>query len=113
MQFSTDQRHAATLDFLAEVRDYLVRWPPHPMNREMIQRIEAHLAEPTHKLIRSQSYTRSGGAYTPMGMCIVRVSVTGTLATVSLPTGTDAAPDNILLRALKRGQDVALKVNKI
>lgn len=111
MQFSTDQRHAATLDFLAEVRDYLGRWPPHPMNREMIQRIEAHLAEPTHKLVRLQSYTRSGGAYTPMGMCIVRVSVTGAVATVSLPTGTDAAPDNILLRALKRGQEVDLKVN--
>ena len=44
MQFSTDERHAAKLDFLAGVRDYIASWPAHPMNRDMIQRIEAHRA---------------------------------------------------------------------
>ncbi|RUR71938.1 hypothetical protein EJP67_33315 [Variovorax guangxiensis] len=111
MQFSTDQQHAATLHFLAEVRDYLARWPPHPMNREMIQRIEAHLAEPTRKLVRQQSYTRSGGAYTPMGMGIVQVSVTGELATVSLLPDAVSAPEKIILRALRRSQEVILKVD--
>ena len=40
MEFSTDQRHAETLAFLREVRDYLAAWPPHPANRAFLARIE-------------------------------------------------------------------------
>lgn len=50
MEFSTDQRHAETLDFLREVRDYLAAWPPHPANRAFLARIDEHLAEPMHRI---------------------------------------------------------------
>lgn len=109
MQFSTDQRHKESLDLLAEVRDFLTRWPPHPMMRPVIEKISAHLADPTLNLVRSHAYAQSGGAYTPVGLCIVRVSVANAIATVSLPPGSDAASESVILDALRNGQDVILK----
>ena len=106
MQFSTDQRHAATLDFLAEVRDYIASWPAHPMNREMIQRIEAHLAEPAHHLVRQGSYSRSGATFTSAGLCILKAVVQGNTVTVGLPSKSEHMPEDHLLHKLRRGVSI-------
>ena len=109
MQFSTDQRYAATLAFLADVRDYIARWPAHPMNREMIQRIDAHLAEPTHHLVRTALYARSGGTFTPAGLCVLRATIKGDVLTVSASPKSECVAENILLRRLRRGAVITMK----
>ncbi|WP_157463055.1 hypothetical protein [Curvibacter gracilis] len=109
MQFSTDERHAATLDFLAGVRDYIASWPAHPMNRDMIQRIEAHLAEPAHHLARHAVQTRSGGAYTPAGLPVLTVTAEGDTVTITAPPEGKGVPDELLLRRLRRGECITLR----
>lgn len=109
--FSTDERHAATLDFLAEVRDYLRRWPPHALNREMLKRIDAHLAEPTHKLALSHHAKRSGAAWTPVGLCLVNLSLEGDVVTLKMPAKA-AAQESAVIAALKKGVSVQLQLDK-
>lgn len=109
MQFTTDQRHSSTLDFLAEVRDYIARWPAHPMNREMIQRIEAHLAEPVHNLVRQGLYSRSGAVFTPAGLCVLKATIQGDALTVTAPPRTKGVPEDILLLRLRRGEAITMQ----
>ena len=72
MQFSNDQRHAETLAFLTEVREYLARCPPHALNLQMLKRIDTHLAEPIHRLVQRHSVSCSGAAYKAAGQCLLR-----------------------------------------
>lgn len=109
MQFSTDERHGATLDFLAGVRDYIARLPAHPMNRDMIQRIEAHLAEPVHHLTRHAVKTRSGGAYSPAGLPVLTVTAEGDTVTITAPPEGKGIPGEDLLRRLRRGVSIPLR----
>ena len=108
MQFSTDQRHAATLEFLAEVRDYIASWPAHPMNRQIIQRIEAHLTEPVHHLVSQGIYSRSGTTYTPAGLFVLKAVVQGDTVTVSLPPKVEHTPADHLLHKLRRGVTITM-----
>lgn len=109
MQFSTDERHGATLDFLAGVRDYIARLPAHPMNRDMIQRIEAHLAEPVNHLTRHAVKTRSGGAYTPAGLPVLTVTAEGDIVTITAPPEGKGIPGEDLLRRLRRSLCIGLR----
>ena len=77
MQLSTDERHAETLAFLAHVRDYLASWPAHPMNRGMLAKIDAHLENPLHRLVRDGQKTRSGANFTPAGVEVLRATLEG------------------------------------
>lgn len=106
---SENDSHAATLDFLAGVRDYIASWPAHPMNRDMIQRIEAHLAEPAHHLARHAVQTRSGGAYTPAGLPVLTVTAEGDTVTITAPPEGKGVPDELLLRRLRRGECITLR----
>lgn len=99
MEFSTDQRHAETLDFLREVRDYLAAWPPHPANRAFLARIDEHLAEPMHRLIASAQHEREAGAYSPAGKCVLQVHLQANVVTVSLPEPTQSADDEKVIAA--------------
>lgn len=109
--FSTDERHAATLQFLSDVADYLRRWPPHALNREMLKRIEDHLAEPTHKLALSHRATRSGAAWTPVGLCLVNLRLEGDVVTLKTPAKA-AAQESAVVAALKQGLSVQLQLDK-
>lgn len=109
MQFTTDERHSSTLDFLAEVRDYLARWPAHPVNRQMLAQIDAHLAEPTHDLIRQASQEREGTAFTPGGLCIIRAVHHGDTLNLSVPRKPKAAGDATIIKALNHGLTLTLK----
>ena len=73
MQFSNDERHAETFSFLTEVRDYIARWPAHPMNREMLDKIEAHLDDPLRRLVKKGTKSRSGANFTSSGREVLRV----------------------------------------
>lgn len=108
MQFSTDERHAATLDFLAGVRDYIARLPAHPMNRDMIRRIEAHLEEPVNHLARHAIKKRSGGNYTPAGLPVLTATAEGDTVTITAPPEGKGVPDELLLRRLRRGERITL-----
>lgn len=108
MQFSNDHRHATTLEFLVEVRDYIDSWPAHPINRQMLQRIEAHLAEPMHRLIAHGRHTRSGSTYSPAGLCVLKATLLNDIVTVIAPPPPDGVPESLLVRRLRRGERVAL-----
>ena len=108
MQFSDDQRHGATLEFLAEVRGYLASWPAHPMNRQMIERIDAHLSDPVHQLAQQSVSRRSGAAFTPVGLCLMRAGLHGDALTLSLPSKPKAAADAVIVGALTRGLAINL-----
>ena len=109
MQFSTDARHAATLEFLAEVRDYLARLPVHPMNRRMLEKIEAHLHEPVHNLIQSGIKPRSGMSCTAAGTVSIAATLEGDRLTVTTPAKGKGLPDDLLLKRLREGISLNLK----
>ena len=109
MEFSTDQRHAETLDFLREVRDYLAAWPPHPANREFLARIEAHLPQPMHRVIAHAQHKREAAAYSPAGKCVLQVHLQANVVTVSLPEKSKAVDDETVIKALNQGIELTLK----
>ena len=111
MEFSSDERHAETLAFLAQVRDYLARWPPHPMNREMLKKIDAHLEQPGHRLVARAETVRAGGSYTAVGQCLLEAELKGDELVVRLPRKPSTAPDEMVLAALKdEGVGISLKL---
>lgn len=77
MDFSTDDKHLATLDVLREARDYLARLPPHPMTRDMIAKIDAHMTEPTQRVLLKCERVFSGTYYTPAGIPIISAELIG------------------------------------
>jgi len=112
MQFSIDERHTATLDLLSEVRDYIASLPRHPMNREMIERIEAHLSNPVNEIARHVSTKRTGATYTPAGLHILTVTAEGDTVTVTASPKGKGAPDELLIKRLRRGERITLHPNK-
>jgi hypothetical protein len=74
----------------------------------MLKRIDTRLAEPTHRLVQRHSVSYSGAAYTAAGQCLLRATLQGDTVTVLWPTGRDAAPDKLILGALKNGQGIGL-----
>ena len=110
MQFSSDERHAETLAFLRQVRDYIARWPPHPVNRDMLAKIDAHLGEPVHRLAEQAKTLRTGGAYTVVGLCLLQAELHGDELVVRLPDKPSAAPDDMVVAALKNGIEITMGV---
>ena len=81
-QVSILEQHAATLDLLEEVRDYLMRLPVAPATRDVCRRIDAHIAAPDQAVAR-EAVSRAlrernklvGGLYTPAGVVLVEAEV--------------------------------------
>lgn len=111
MQFSNDERHSETLAFLAEVRDYIARWPAIPLNREMLVKIGEHLNNPLHRLICEGEKTRSGGNYTPAGQAVIEVKLNGDKLTIKVPPRGRSVDDWIVLERLRNGETVILKLD--
>ena len=109
MQFSTDERHAETLAFLAHVRDYLARWPAHPMSRDMLAKIDAHLENPLSRLVLDGQKTRSGANFTPAGVEVLRATLEGDRLTITAPAKGKGLADAQLLARLRRGEPFTLK----
>jgi hypothetical protein len=109
MQFSNDQRHAETLDFLAEVRDYIARWPAHPVNRDMLAKIDAHLDDPLRRLVKDGAKTRSGANFTPVGREVLRATLQGDRLTITAPAKGKGVSDLLILRRLRAGESLTLK----
>lgn len=109
MQFSTDERHAQTLAMLAEVRDYIASWPSHPMNRDMLARIDAHVDDPVHQLVLKSDVERTGASFTPGGLCLIRASLKGHTVNVSIPAKPKCADDAAIIKALHHGISLELK----
>ena len=109
MQFSNDERHAETLAFLAHVRDYLACWPAHPMNRDMLAKIDAHLENPLRRLVLDGQKTRSGANFTPAGVEVLRATLEGDRLTITAPAKGKGLADAQLLARLRRGEPFTLK----
>jgi len=109
MQFSNDERHAETLALLAEVRDYIASWPPHPMNRDLIAKINGHIDAPLNGLVRRSLTARSAVSYTPFGLEIIRATLEGDKLTVTAPAQGRGISDEDLLVALRIGRTLTLK----
>lgn len=117
MQFSSDQAHRASLELLAEVRDFIRRWPTHATSRDMLAKLDAHLAEPTQVLVRRASVDRQGNAHATTDDCYYRIleaSLSGDNLTLRTPTGRTLTgrqvpvPDSVLLKALREGVSIVL-----
>lgn len=109
MQFSTDERHAQTLAMLDEVRGYIASWPPHPMNRQMLGRIDAHMSDPVHQLVLTSDVARKGASFTAGGLCLIRASLAGHAVNVSIPPKPKCADDAAIIKALHHGISLELK----
>ena len=108
MQFTTDERHQDTLELLAEVRAYMGRWPAHPVHREMLSKIDAHLAEPTQRLLQQVVQERRGDAFTAGGLCLVRAALAGQSLHLSIP-GRGWAGAESISQALHHGMTLQMK----
>ena len=109
MQFSNDERHAETLIFLAEVRDYIARWPAHPINREMLAKIDTHLDNPLHRLVKSCEIPRSGANFTAEGRGVISATLKGDTLTITAPGKGKGVADALILSRLRQGESVTLK----
>lgn len=86
MDFSTDDKHRATLDMLRETLAYLERLPPVPVTKEFCRRLQAHLEEPTQRLVATGRRELHGmGPYTAVGFPLLEASVVDDVLTVGLP----------------------------
>ena len=74
MNYSNDQRHAATITLLGETLEFLLRMPNVPVTRELCNKVQAHLEDPTNTLIEQEAKLvgngaiREGGLFTPAGI---------------------------------------------
>jgi hypothetical protein len=124
MQFSTDQRHADTLTFLGEVRDYIATWPAHPINKETTQRIKTHLDEPCHRLVRDALHLKTGFNVDPTGRLVLNAELIGDTLTLSRsfelrsqisgrPLGSkELVAESVLLARLRLGEVITLSPDK-
>lgn len=101
MDFSTDDKHRATLEVLRETLAYLERLPPVPVTKEFCKRLRAHLEEPTQRLVAMGSRELHGrGPYTPVGLPLLQASVVDDSLTVGLPDGLNASSREECLKLL-------------
>lgn len=90
MDFSTDDKHRASLDMLRETLAYLERLPPVPVTKEFCRRLRDHLEEPTQRLVaRGRRELHGIGPFTAVGIPLLEASVVDDALTVGLPDGLD------------------------
>ena len=89
--------HLAGEALLREAADYLRRMPPHPMTRDLAEKIQDHLDNPRTGMARQrderlaaaaasdQIARRGANRYTPAGLPAIEVSVEGDLVKVASP----------------------------
>ena len=90
MDFSTDDKHRASLEMLRETLAYLERLPPVPVTKEFCRRLRKHLEDPTQRLValgRRELY--GAGPFTAVGMPLLEASVVDDALTAVLPRGLD------------------------
>lgn len=106
--FSPAEAHEQTLALLAEVRNFLASWQPHPTMREMIYRIDDHLRLPEQALLANHGTHRAGTLFHPTGAPLLRASLCGHTLSISTP---QALPQHrsLLLDALESGVALDLK----
>lgn len=86
MQFSSDEKHQASLQLLRDVQAYLdSHVPPHPQHYRMARRIEAHLAEPTHRLVARAQQEREGTCWTPAGVPLMEAVLVANVVKLKIP----------------------------
>lgn len=85
MNFSDDDKHRETLEVLRETLDYLQRMPPHPMTKAFCARLQAHLDEPTQRLVAQGQRELHGRMWTPVGLPLLEASLAGETLTIQVP----------------------------
>jgi hypothetical protein len=104
--FSTDEQHRATLEVLRETLDYLERLPKVPVTRELCARVQAHLDDPTHRLVARVHRELHGSAVTSAGLPLLDACVKENVLTLQLPhlpDGKARVALNEMVRALTSG----------
>lgn len=66
MQIDPPLHHQDTLRLLEEVRDFLASWP-HPAMKPWIDKINAHVSDPTARLVTALHAEARGGRFFPSG----------------------------------------------
>lgn len=84
MNITTDEKHRATLQVLADVLLYLKRLPPVVPTLEMCRTIEAHLQEPAAVLLKNRETERRGAYVSPLGFPLLEASLLGDALTVRI-----------------------------
>lgn len=103
MDFSNDQKHRATLDLLRETLSFLERMPKAPVTREFCARLQAHLDEPTQRLVATvQRELRGTGPFTPAGVPLLEASLIDRSLTIGLPTELRPADRPYALQEISR-----------
>jgi hypothetical protein len=110
MKFTDAEQHAESLNLLRDVRDFLAAWPPHPMRREMLDRINEHLASPTSMLVTSAQHPRVAETGTSVGKRVIQARLVGDELTICRPgEPRDWVNDDLLLLRLSRGEKMLLR----
>jgi hypothetical protein len=109
--------HLATLDLLEEVRDYLACLPVHPMTYSVIQKVNAHIADPMQagarevsERLQRQRETLVGGVYTHTGITLLKINIYDLNATLKADhtrSHGDRRGENLLLQ-LREGIHIPL-----
>lgn len=81
-----------TLDLLQQTTDYLKRLPVVPLTRELIRKIDAHLADPNVAAARREAEAaeilvskRVGQSFSPVGQVLFKAVVEDGKVTIQVP----------------------------
>ncbi len=77
------------------------QWPPHPSMREMIDKIDGHLSDPTNRLVAQHNQKRTASSITPSGRWRMQATLQGDLLFLQLPEPAD-------VKACFHGLDVGM-----
>lgn len=103
MDFSTDDKHRATLEMLRETLGYLERLPPVPVTRSFCAKLRAHLEEPAHRLVEQSRRELFGrGPFTAAGLPLLEASVVGDVLRIKLPEQLTAANRKLALAEIAK-----------
>lgn len=85
MDFSTDDKHRATLEMLRQVLDYLERLPPVPITKAFCAELRQHLNEPTQRLLENSRRELHGVFYTTTGIPLLLAMVADDALKLKVP----------------------------
>lgn len=88
-QFSSDEKHQATLDLLQEVLEHLNRLPLVPVTRDLCRKIQQHLDEPTQRLVQEHqaelNRTLTQTNFSAAGIPVIAATLVGRRLTLRAP----------------------------
>jgi hypothetical protein len=110
--YSADEKHRESLGILRDTIACLRRLSFNAVNHDLCNRTQAHLDQPTHRSLNSETRIRTGSACTAVGLEWLHVSLQDSVVTVQVPDQpaklgvSESDLDRLVMVALRTGVEI-------